>query len=107
MNLRNYRMPPAVPSTMEDRTKALQAAKPLLSDKAFLTNGKADVEPLIRVAEYITTGHDYLDTHSDEDNGPNGILVIPDSMFSGDPEHPFKAPDDDDRPESEGTNAAE
>lgn len=64
---------PEVTSTPEERLDALREAKALLFVPAAFSSGglstaKADgkapaVEELLRVAEYITTGHDYLDTH--------------------------------------------
>lgn len=64
---------PEVTSTPEERLAALREAKALLFVPAQLSSGplnssKADgkaptADELFRVAEYITTGHDYLDTH--------------------------------------------
>jgi hypothetical protein len=64
---------PEVTSTPEERLAALKEAKALLFVPAAFSNGpltSAKVEgnaptadQLFRVAEYITTGHDYLDTH--------------------------------------------
>jgi hypothetical protein len=54
---------PEVKSSIEERTKALQTAKPLLSATSFASTSGAGVMDLMRLAEYITTGHDYLDTH--------------------------------------------
>ena len=58
---------PEVKSTMEERIKALQVAKPLLTSTTFMSATGAGVIELIRVAEYITTGHDYFDTHAAEE----------------------------------------
>jgi hypothetical protein len=54
---------PKPPSTMGERIDALKEAKPLLSTQSFISSSGAAVSDLIRVAEYITTGHDYFDTH--------------------------------------------
>lgn len=64
---------PEVTSTPEERLAALRESKALLFVPAAFSSGgistakvegKApSVDELLRVAEYITTGHDYLDTH--------------------------------------------
>ena len=64
---------PDVTSTPEERLAALREAKALLfvpgaeSKNVFgssvTVGGAPSPENLFRVAEYITTGHDYLDTH--------------------------------------------
>lgn len=64
---------PEVTSTPAERLDALKEAKALLfvpsveSKNIFGTSASAAKAPatpdLFRVAEYITTGHDYLDTH--------------------------------------------
>lgn len=64
---RPYPNLPKPPSTMSERIEALQEAKPLLSSQSFISSTGAQVLDLIRVAEYITTGHDYLDTHPCEE----------------------------------------
>lgn len=55
---------PEINSTMDERTMALETARPLLSNTTPFTSSAAGVLELIRLAEYITTGHDYLDSHA-------------------------------------------
>lgn len=58
---------PVVPSTMEERIKAAQIAKPLLSNTTLVSSSSAgSVHDLVYLAEYIATGHTYLDTHPDK-----------------------------------------
>lgn len=54
---------PKVPSTMEDRIRCAVAAKPLLAGTTPITSSAVGVSELIRLAEYLATGHDYFDTH--------------------------------------------
>jgi hypothetical protein len=77
---------PKVPSTIEERTQALKDAKGLLtstssggvitaltgvSQGAVQQNGDGTMS-LLRIAEYIVVGHDYLDTHPiDVQKGPS------------------------------------
>jgi hypothetical protein len=61
-----YRELPEVQSTIEDRVIALRTAKSVLAATTPISSSAvADVLDLIRVAEYITVGHDYIDTHPD------------------------------------------
>jgi hypothetical protein len=75
---------PKVPSSMTERINALREAKGLVtaSDKGVsgvIFGNQSGVPPtdtgvltLLRLAEYITTGHDYLDTHPVvEQEGPS------------------------------------
>ena len=63
---------PEVTSTSNERLAALKEAKALLfvptseNKSVFggtVTSAAPVTDELLRVAEYITTGHDYLDTH--------------------------------------------
>lgn len=54
---------PQPPSTMEERIKAAQVSKPLLSAQTLVSSSGVDITSLIRLAEYLATGHDYMDTH--------------------------------------------
>lgn len=65
---------PNITSTPGERLQALKDAKELLAGtdgmmKAFMGSAQKggsqypDPMPLFRVADYITTGHDYFDTH--------------------------------------------
>ena len=58
---------PEVTSTMTERSKALDAAKILLAARTPFTTAAVDVTSLMRLAEYIATGHDYYDTHPSVD----------------------------------------
>jgi hypothetical protein len=71
---------PNVTSTSEERLQALRDAKAILAGtegitKAFFGDAQKggsqypDPYPLFRVAEYITTGHDYNDTHPKIEDG--------------------------------------
>lgn len=83
MNLRNYVTPPVHPATMAERIEALKVAKPLLAETNFMKNGGAGPTALIRVAEYITTGHDYKDTHpkGEESTLTGPVLLMPPGFF--------------------------
>ena len=66
---------PAVTATPAERLEALKNAKALLAASPKVTSGTffaggstapndfGDPDEMIRLAEYITTGHDYKDTH--------------------------------------------
>lgn len=54
---------PKVPSTMQERMEAARVAKPLLAGITPLSSTAVGVSELIRMAEYLATGHDYFDTH--------------------------------------------
>lgn len=84
---------PAVDGTPESRIKALQTAKPLLtSGGPFSATGAPSLD-LIRVATYIETGHDYLDTHPQGKRRPvikevtNVTVVAPPTVDQEDIEH--------------------
>lgn len=67
---------PYITSTQAERVIALREAKSLLVGDGHKETGVFNSKstspivpnplPLFRVADYITTGHDYLDTHKDE-----------------------------------------
>lgn len=60
---------PEVTSTSAERSKALQESKSLIGkiqQSPFnVSRDAVDVLSMLRVAEYITVGHDYLDTHEE------------------------------------------
>lgn len=87
-------LPDVTNQTPEERISALHEAKNLVT--AIPGNGgitevfsgrKAmpapDVDSMIRVAEYINTGHDYRDTHDEreEPDYQRGMLIMPDIFF--------------------------
>ena len=93
---------PAVTATPADRLQALKDAKQLLVGSPKTTTGffAGSVEPtdavdpdnMIRVAEYITTGHDYKDTHPDGKRRPiirttNVTVMAPVGVDTEDLEH--------------------
>lgn len=58
-----YKKLPRVESTQQERIDALKVGREVLNERQIFKQGGVDVFPVIRIAEYITTGHDYLDTH--------------------------------------------
>lgn len=57
---------PKVPTTMEERIKAVQVARPLLSATTPISSSAATSTDLVYLAEYIATGHTYYDTHPEK-----------------------------------------
>lgn len=58
-----YQKLPRVESTQQERIEALRVGREVLGEKQIFRQGGVDPTPLLRVAEYVTTGHDYFDTH--------------------------------------------
>lgn len=76
---------PEITSTPEERLQALKDAREILSSTSGSVAGAlfgsnkggsqyADPLPLFRVADYITTGHDYFDTHPDIEGSDDAEL---------------------------------
>lgn len=81
---------PNVPGTPESRIKAIQVAKTAVSGGGPFTAHSAEATDLIRVATYIETGHDYLDTHPVGKRRPkihNITVVAPVGATPGQLEH--------------------
>lgn len=95
---------PAVTATPADRLQALRDARALLTTTpgetkpAFFGGGSVetvyapDTAELLRLAEYITTGHDYRDTHPAGKRRPiinttNVTVVAPPAVDNEDLEH--------------------
>jgi hypothetical protein len=94
---------PAVTATPADRLQALKDSKVLLAGSPKTTTGffAGSTEPtdapnpdnLIRLAEYITTGHDYKDTHPEGKRRPviNQVthvhVIAPPTLDTEDLEH--------------------
>lgn len=89
-------------TTPKQRIKALWEARALLSDTPGQTKpaifGGGSVDPvaspdpteMIRIAEYISTGHDYRDTHPKGKRRPlitNVTVMAPPAMDTEDLEH--------------------
>lgn len=81
-----YNELPAVKSTSAERLQALKDAKLLVTSTpgdggmVEVFNGKKptptpDVHAMLRVAEYITTGHDYMDTHDEREQEKAKVIV--------------------------------
>jgi hypothetical protein len=97
-------LPTQTDSTPEQRLEALKAAKDLMAGSPETTTGGIfgnsttkprdyfDATEAIRIAEYITTGHDYRDTHPEGKRRPiikttNVTVVAPGMPDKEDLEH--------------------
>lgn len=73
----HYRALPAPDSTSKERLQALKDVKPIIAPGGIVgafAGGSPGVTELLRLAEYVTLGHDYKDTHTTD---VNGTLIMP------------------------------
>jgi hypothetical protein len=96
---------PAVTASAADRLQALKDSQEILAGQPEVTSGGifggnstkprniVDTDELIRLAEYITTGHDYKDTHPEGKRRPvikhvtNVTVVAPPTVDPEELEH--------------------
>lgn len=86
-----YRKLDAPDSTPKERLEALKASKDLMSGngsggimkaiagdtKQAPGHGAESIDGFIRLADYITTGHDYRDNHPNAKHMSSGVLIMP------------------------------
>lgn len=88
--MRTYRKLDTPDSTPEERLQALKDSKGVMSGstpvgimgmfggtKATPGHGTEAIDGLMRLADYITTGHDYRDNHPNAKHMPSGLLIMP------------------------------
>lgn len=92
--MNQYRVLPSPDSTSKERLQALKDVKPILGASGMagaIVGGSPLVDDLLRLADYVTVGHDYKDTHP-EAHGLAGagtlimphVIVMPDHMSAED-----------------------
>lgn len=80
--MNQYRVLPSPDSTSKERLQALKDVKPILGASGMagaIVGGSPLVDDLLRLADYVTVGHDYKDTHPESTGllAGAGTLVMP------------------------------
>lgn len=77
--MNNYRPLPSPASSPRERLDALKDVKPIIAPGGFgaMMGNSASVDNLLRLAEYVTIGHDYKDTHPESTESAVHMPPIP------------------------------